>query len=204
MEEDIKHLEKRIDLNRQMYLEFGRLLSLDEETVNAIENLINKNKELQKENEELKEYNMTYKRILGLADNRIYRKKYLEERRKEQPNLLYPDSDEIYRRYYELKEENEHLHREINRRIKLKIENEKIVDTQFIYKPKVKDKIEKLHKLLADIDYKDIEDKQEREFYKKEYYQVVAQIKVLQELLDESEWGKWTYLNFLIKNLKNI
>ena len=111
IEEDIKHLEKRIDLNRQMYLEFGRLLSLDEETVNAIENLINKNKELEKENEELKEYNMTYKRILGLADNRIYRKKYLEERRKEQPNLLYPDSDEIYRRYYELKEENEHLHR---------------------------------------------------------------------------------------------
>ena len=159
IEEDIKHLEKRIDLNRQMYLEFGRLLSLDEETVNAIENLINKNKKLQKENEELKEYNMTYKRILGLADNRIYRKKYLEERRKEQPNLLYPDSDEIYQRYYELKEENEHLHREINRRIKLKIENEKIVDTQ---------------------------------------------LKVLQELLDESEWGKWTYLNFLIKNLKNI
>ena len=130
IEEDIKHLEKRIDLNRQMYLEFGRLLSLDEETVNAIENLINKNKKLQKENEELKEYNMTYKRILGLADNRIYRKKYLEEKRKEQPNLLYPDSDEIYQRYYELKEENEHLHREINRRIKLKIENKKIVDTQ--------------------------------------------------------------------------
>ena len=190
IEEDIKHLEKRIDLNRQMYLEFGRLLSLDEETVNAIENLINKNKKLQKENEELKEYNMTYERILGLADNRIYRKKYLEERRKEQPNLLYPDSDEIYRRYYELKEENEHLHREINRKIKLKIENEKIVDTQFIYKPKVKDRIEKLHKLLADIDYKDIEDKQEREFYKKEYYQVVAQIKVLKELLDESEENK--------------
>ena len=139
---DIKLLERKIELNKQMYLEFGRLLSLDEETVNAIENLINKNKKLQKENEELKEYNMTYKRILGLADNRIYRKKYLEERRKEQPNLLYPDSDEIYRRYYELKEENEHLHREINRRIKLKIENEKIVDTQFIYKPKVKDKIE--------------------------------------------------------------
>lgn len=48
MEEDIKHLEKRIELNRQMYLEFGRLLSLDEDTVNAIENLINKNKEQQK------------------------------------------------------------------------------------------------------------------------------------------------------------
>ena len=68
---DIKLLERKIELNKQMYLEFGRLLSLDKETVNAIENLINKNKELQKENEELKEYNMTYKRILGLADNRI-------------------------------------------------------------------------------------------------------------------------------------
>ena len=67
------------------------------------------------------------------------------------------------------------------------MKTKKIVDTRFIYKPKVKDKIEKLHKLLADIDYKDIEDKQEREFYKKEYYQVVAQIKVLKELLDESE-----------------
>lgn len=96
----------------------------------AIERVLLDYKRVLKENEELKEYNMTYERILGLADNRIYRKKYLEERRKEQPNLLYPDSDEIYRRYYELKEENEHLHREINRRIKLKIENEKIVDTQ--------------------------------------------------------------------------
>lgn len=93
--------------------------------ITSIKRIVDSYKKLQKENEELKEYNMTYKRILGLAGNRIYRKKYLEERRKEQPNLLYPDSDEIYRRYYELKEENEHLHREINRRIKLKIENEK-------------------------------------------------------------------------------
>ena len=46
---DIKLLERKIELNKQMYLEFGRLLSLDEETVNAIENLINKNKELEKE-----------------------------------------------------------------------------------------------------------------------------------------------------------
>ena len=110
--------------------ELINLLYQDKLTQNGKRLLVENIEKLQKENEELKEYNMTYKRILGLADNRIYRKKYLEERRKEQPNLLYPDSDEIYRRYYELKEENEHLHREINRRIKLKIENEKIVDTQ--------------------------------------------------------------------------
>ena len=66
-------------------------------------------------------------------------------------------SDEIYQRYYELKEENEHLHREINRRIKLKIENEKIVDTQFIPIQKVKDKISERQFELQQ-EYKDFED----------------------------------------------
>ena len=78
--------------------------------------------------------------------------------------------------------------------------NSKILDNAGIYQlglkdgkkhisQVIKDKIEELNKLLADIDYKDIEDKQEREFYKKEYYQVVAQLKVLGELL-EREWKK--------------
>lgn len=125
IERDIHLLESYAGMTHKMTDNQGRP-KLDQ----AIERVLLDYKRLLKENEELKEYNMTYERILGLADNRIYRKKYLEERRKEQPNLLYPDSDEIYRRYYELKEENEHLHREINRRIKLKIENEKIVDTQ--------------------------------------------------------------------------
>lgn len=46
----------------------------------------------------------------------------------------------------ELQKENENLHKEINQRIKLKIENEKIVDTQFISIKKIKDKIEELIK----------------------------------------------------------
>ena len=125
IERDIHLLESYAGMTHKMTDNQGRP-KLDQ----AIERVLLDYKRVLKENEELKEYNMTYKRILDLADNRIYRKKYLEERRKEQPNLLYPDSDEIYQRYYELKEENEHLHREINRRIKLKIENEKIVDTQ--------------------------------------------------------------------------
>lgn len=58
---------------------------------------------LQKENEELKSDNLEYQRIQDIFDKRTYRKKYLEERRKEESNLLYPDADEIYRRYYELK-----------------------------------------------------------------------------------------------------
>ena len=46
-----------------------------------------------------------YKKVVQREFKREYAKRYLEERRKEQPNLLYPDSDEIYKRYYELKEE---------------------------------------------------------------------------------------------------
>ena len=67
---------------------------------------------LQKENEELKSDNLEYQRIQDIFDKRTYRKKYLEERGKEEPNLLYPDTDEIYRRYYELKKENQQLRNE--------------------------------------------------------------------------------------------
>ncbi len=86
------------------------------DVIKAIEHILSDYKRALKENEIFKEYNMEYKRILDLADNRIYRKKYLEERRKEQPNLLYPDGDEIYQRYYELKQENEEL-KEINEQL---------------------------------------------------------------------------------------
>lgn len=65
-------------------------------------NLIEK---LQKENEELKSDNLEKARVLEIFDNRKYRKRYLKERRKEEPNLLYPDGDEIYKRYYELKKQ---------------------------------------------------------------------------------------------------
>lgn len=69
-------------------------------------------KRVLKENEELKSDNLEYQRIQDIFDKRTYRKKYLEERRKEEPNLLYPDADEIYRRYYELKKENQQLRNE--------------------------------------------------------------------------------------------
>ena len=53
----------------------------------------------------------------------------------------------------------------------------------FVSKDKIRELIEKLNKLLPDIDYRDIKDKQEREYYKKEYHKVVAQINVLKNLL---------------------
>lgn len=63
----------------------------------------------EKENLKLMEDIKEYERILDIWDERTYRKRYLEERRKENPKLLYPDADEIYKRYYELKERLEAL-----------------------------------------------------------------------------------------------
>ena len=106
--------KKAIEIVKGLAVYYDDYSLLDEEEIEenesvnkSIELILNLIEKLLKENESLKENNMEYKRILDLADNRIYRKKYLEERRKEELNLLYPDSDEIYQIYYELKQENE-------------------------------------------------------------------------------------------------
>lgn len=85
-------------------------LDVVREKVKVNEELI----KLKKENEELKSDNLEKERILEVFDNRKYRKKYLEERRKEEPNLLYPDGDEIYKRYYEQKKQIDLMAEEIN------------------------------------------------------------------------------------------
>lgn len=67
-----------------------------------------------------------------------------------------------------LEYENNSLYKEINRRIILKIENEKIVDNEFISKNKIREKIKRL-------DYS--RDNIEQRYFKKE---------VLQELLNDN------------------
>lgn len=96
------------------------------DTQQAIEHILSDYKRLLKANEELKSDNLEYQRIQDIFDKRTYRKKYLEERRKEEPNLLYPDADEIYRRYYELQKENQ------------------LIYENYISKQIIKDKIEEL------------------------------------------------------------
>lgn len=120
MEQDIEILEelKNIFLSLK-YHGYINDLKKDISTdgvINAIENILKerqqdkeKIKELEEENEELISDNLDYQKTLDIFDKRTYRKKYLEERRKEEPNLLYPDADEIYKRYYKLKEENKDL-----------------------------------------------------------------------------------------------
>lgn len=83
----------------------------DRTVIEYIEQLENKVRE-QEENIE------DYERILDIFDKREYRKKYLEERRKEEKGLLYPDADEIYKKYYELKEDKQKLIDKLEKRRK--------------------------------------------------------------------------------------
>ena len=123
-------------------------------TVNGIKAM----EELQKENEELKSDNLEYQKIQDIFDKRTYRKKYLEERRKEEPNLLYPDADEIYRRYYELKKENQQLRNEyINIRQDAYIQGraeEQQKAKQIIYKNYIP--VQKIEKLIEELKQDDI------------------------------------------------
>ena len=63
----------------------------------------------------IEELKLEYQRILDTFDKRIYRKKYLEERRAEEEDLLYPDTDEVYERYFKQKEKIQDLEKEIKK-----------------------------------------------------------------------------------------
>ena len=55
--------------------------------------------------EEQKEKIIYCNDLLNRIEGRKYYKKYIKERRKKEPDLLYPDFDEIYEIYYKQKEE---------------------------------------------------------------------------------------------------
>lgn len=83
-----------------------------------------------------------------------------------------------------LQKMNDAFMNEYHKRVQERIDIEQELKDS-ISKDKIREKIEEINKLLPDIDYRDIEDKQEREYYKKEYYKVVAERNILQNLLKE-------------------
>lgn len=112
-----ENIEEDIEILENLQEEFIKLVSkkfvIEEDKrraeITAIEHILSDYKRILKENEELREEDLMSQRALDIFDKRPFREKYLKERRAEQPNLLYPDADEIYERYYKLKEENKTL-----------------------------------------------------------------------------------------------
>lgn len=155
IEEDIKIIKRLITTK------FNNDYSIDNKDKEAIEHILSDYKRVLKENEELKEEKINNYRMIALAQNEVlgYMQGYEDGKKlkrsavacavENQQYYIIKKEIEHYKEYIEkLQKENEDLHREINQRIKLKIENEKIVDTQFIPVQKVKDKIEEYKKML--------------------------------------------------------
>lgn len=147
IEESIKVLEEQKEKYEFLISCKEERLPVDEmleRRIQAIENILSDYKRVLKENEELKEDIKEYEKTFDIFNRRTYRKKYLEERRAEQPDLLFPDADEIYKRYYELKEENEILEA-------VKDEAIRRYNFETISKQKVKNKIEELEKEIQEL-----------------------------------------------------
>lgn len=173
IEEDIKILEvENYYLEELGYLrENNHFIKFNQ----ALKNLIKAYKELKEENKELISDNLDYQRTLDIFDKRTYRKKYLEERRKEEPNLLYPDADEIYKRYYKLREENKELKKD-NKRYEKELHD--VIEFS-IPVSLVEEKIEELNKLLE-------EDLQDERKINSNRFIIICQCKsCLQELLEK-------------------
>lgn len=92
MTNEIKEILEALKPHNDIVKEYPLTLSIEEQKIllDYITNL----------QEEIKEWEY----IQDIQDKREYRKRYLEERRKEDPTLLYPDYDEIYKKYYEQKQ----------------------------------------------------------------------------------------------------
>ena len=62
---------------------------------------------LQEENEELREDNFAYHQLMKMQNQREYRSKFLKDFQKEHGKNVFPDYDEIYKRYDIYKTRNE-------------------------------------------------------------------------------------------------
>lgn len=71
--------------------------------LNLIEKQNEKIEQLKKQNEDLYEDNIVYHNIMMKQNRREYRSKFLKEFQEEYGINSYPDYDEIYKRYYNLK-----------------------------------------------------------------------------------------------------
>ena len=98
-----KEIKEILDNPKILMLSYGDYISLDDYV--KLKDYIT---ELQ---EEIKEYDY----LIDMQNQRKYHKKYLKERRKEQPNLLYPDFDEVYERYFKQKEKIDKATKKIER-----------------------------------------------------------------------------------------
>lgn len=109
-QEDLRIFLKLIDRKEKEIGSWKKYCNEQEENIIEKSNIIcDLEFKIQKQQEEIGEYEKT----LDIFNEREYRKRYLEEERAKRKGLLYPDADEIYKRYYEQKAEIEKKDRQL-------------------------------------------------------------------------------------------
>lgn len=130
--EDIQRIKKLIKKCDDCKLNECTNCGISWSEIASIRKLLDVYRKISKENKKLKVDNLEYQRIQDISNERPYRKRYLEERRKEENDLLYPDADEIYERYYKLKEENEKLKNKDTNKVSLEIKKSKTMKKIYV------------------------------------------------------------------------
>jgi DNA repair exonuclease SbcCD ATPase subunit len=103
--EDYKQLAGKITEKLDNTAEYESWLIIQE----YFDKLYNHITNLQEELEELREDNYAYHQLMKMENEREYRSKFLKEFQEEFGKNVFPDYDEIYKRYDKLKEENKRL-----------------------------------------------------------------------------------------------
>lgn len=133
--EELLKVDLELDEKGKMYTK----MSLEQ-----INNIADVMCELWESNKHLQEDNDEWYQLLKIQDNRKYRKRFLKEYRKEREGAFYPDYDEIYKRYYKLKEDYEKIY---NENCKL-IENHSINDVSLLDENvKLQEEIKKIREM---------------------------------------------------------
>jgi len=91
-DEDIKTIEQIIDKCQNCKLQECINCEINYNQVQAIENLLNRNKDLEEDN-------YTYHQLMRMQNKREYRSKFLKDFQEEYGKNVMPDYDEIYKRY---------------------------------------------------------------------------------------------------------
>lgn len=193
IERDIKILQKVLE----EYIiadECGLSNNDFKDKINALSNVLSacrENRDQQKLIDKMKKFLLKENRMCDFLESEEYVNEEVNSLKKEneeleQPNLLYPDADEIYERYYKLKEENEEL-KEQNRYewIRQHCLPQNLINKYYIPKDKIRDKIEELEREFDFYAGREHAEWQDGEFDGEQCNDISQQIKILKELLEE-------------------
>jgi len=116
----------------------------------------------------------------------------LDELNTVRPEVLNTEAKRLFEAIMQIADDRDKYKNALIKRIKYCNELEKDLfencSNYVVSKDKIRKEIEEIKQILIKLDYHDIKDKNEREFYKTQYMQYVVARNILQGLLEDNVW----------------